>query len=376
MKKLFLLLILSGLFLVKGFGQSVGIGTNIPDNSAILDVKSGTKGMLIPRTNPAGRNAISNPAKGLLVYDTTDNFLWYYNGAGWNTVGSGFQLPFAANTSINTGNAVFSIINNGSTTPVYAENTNPGAIGVQSFGGLRGVDAFSWNGTGSRSSIGVFGSYYGGPFGAPTVGGVGVMGIGLGGGFPSLTLNNKHFGMYAQASDYGIYAKAPFNTGVAALFFGQTWMQGSQHYSHFNFGVNEDTYIRAGKDNSLIVIGDGTGQRVAIGSTTVASGFSLSVSGKVITEEVQIQLKTAWPDYVFSNHYRLTTLEELECFISQHRHLPNIPTAAEIEKDGLQVGDLQKRMMEKIEELTLYLIGLKKENEQLKNRVEQLEKNN
>ena len=150
-------------------------------------------------------------------------------------------------------------------------------------------------------------------------------------------------------------------TGVdgTAAFFGTT------HVSHFNYSTAENTYIRGGKDNALIIIGDGTGQRIAIGSSTVANGFTLSVSGKVITEEVQIQLKTAWPDYVFLQNHKLTPLSELENYIQQHQHLPNIPSAGEIEKKGLVVGDMQKRMMEKIEELTLYILELNKRIEVL-----------
>ncbi len=154
-------------------------------------------------------------------------------------------------------------------------------------------------------------------------------------------------------------------TGVdgTAAFFGTT------HVSHFNYGSAENTYIRGGKDNALIIIGDGTGQRIAIGSSTVANGFTLSVSGKVITEEVQIQLKTAWPDYVFRKNYTLIPLTEVENFIHQHQHLPNIPSAGEIEKNGLVVGDMQKRMMEKIEELTLYIIQQDKRIRELEKQV-------
>ena len=150
-------------------------------------------------------------------------------------------------------------------------------------------------------------------------------------------------------------------TGVdgTAAFFGTT------HVSHFNYSTAENTYIRGGKDNALIIIGDATGQRIGIGSSTVANGFTLSVSGKVITEEVQIQLKTSWPDYVFSNSYNLKSLQDLENYIAQHQHLPNIPSAGEIEKNGLVVGDMQKRMMEKIEELTLYILELNKRIEVL-----------
>lgn len=369
MKQYLILFVSIAIVSISVNGQSVGIGTPLPDNSALLELKSGSKGLLIPRTNPEGRNGISSPAKGLMVYDTTDNSFWYYNGASWNTVGSAFSLPYSANTAINTGNAVFSINNNGLATALYAENINESALGLQVYGGLRGIDATAWNGSGARTSIGVFGTYnFGLPI-SPAVGGVGIMGLGRGGSLPAQALNAKHFGVYAEANDYGIYAKAPPSTGIAAQFQGQTWFQGTQHISHINFGLTENTYIRAGKDNALIIIGDAPGQRVAIGTGTAANGFSLSVSGKVISEEVQIQLRSAWPDYVFSDQYHLASLESLEQFIQTHHHLPNIPRAAEVEKNGLIVGDMQKRMMEKIEELTLYIIQLQKRIDSLENKI-------
>jgi len=110
-----------------------------------------------------------------------------------------------------------------------------------------------------------------------------------------------------------------------------------------------------------------------IGSGNPAAGYQLSVKGKVICEEAKVQLNASWPDYVFASSYQKKSLYQLEDYILQHRHLPNIPSAAEVEQNGLLLGDMQKRMMEKVEELTLYLIELKKENDQLKKRVKKLE---
>ncbi len=71
------------------FAQSVGINTTAPHASAILDIKSNTKGMLVPRTSTSSRLAIVNPAKGLMVYDTTANSFWFYNGASWGAIAAG-----------------------------------------------------------------------------------------------------------------------------------------------------------------------------------------------------------------------------------------------------------------------------------------------
>lgn len=115
---------------------------------------------------------------------------------------------------------------------------------------------------------------------------------------------------------------------------------------------------------------DGT---VSMGSTNLnaennalGSGYKLKVFGKIISEEVRVQLKTAWPDYVFEKNYQLRSLDDVGKFIETNKHLPGIPSAAEIEKDGQMLGELQRKLLEKVEELTLYVIELKKEIELLK----------
>jgi hypothetical protein len=101
-----------------------------------------------------------------------------------------------------------------------------------------------------------------------------------------------------------------------------------------------------------------------VGIGTLNPTYKLSVNGDIRTKEVVVE--TGWADYVFDNKYKLAPLEDVEKFIQQYKHLPNIPSAKEVKEKGLHVGDVQKRMMEKIEELTLYMIELKKEIEALK----------
>lgn len=107
---------------------------------------------------------------------------------------------------------------------------------------------------------------------------------------------------------------------------------------------------------------------VLIGTTneTLGDGYRLRVKGKIISEEIKVQLQAQWPDYVFHENYELKPLKEVEQYIQEHKHLPNIPAAAEIQHSGIEVGEMQRKMMEKIEELTLYMIELKKENEEVK----------
>jgi hypothetical protein len=87
--------------------------------------------------------------------------------------------------------------------------------------------------------------------------------------------------------------------------------------------------------------------------------YLFEVKGTMRAQEVIIETNN-WPDYVFDAGYDLLPLREVEKYISEHNHLPNIPPAGELEAQGLEMGDMQKRMMEKIEELTLYIIDLEK----------------
>lgn len=85
----------------------------------------------------------------------------------------------------------------------------------------------------------------------------------------------------------------------------------------------------------------------------------LQVRGLIRAQEVKVEVAN-WPDYVFANNYSLPSLEETEKYIKEKGHLPGIPTAAEAAKNGIELGDMNKKLLQKIEELTLYLIEMKK----------------
>ncbi len=126
-----------------------------------------------------------------------------------------------------------------------------------------------------------------------------------------------------------------------------------------------DSYTN-GFTERMRVKGDG---RVCIGTTTPAVGYMLSVDGKIIAEEVRVQLKSNWPDYVFKDDYKRMPLNELENYVKQNSHLPGFEPAAVMEKQGADVGEIQRRLVEKVEELTLHLIDV---NHRLINMTEQL----
>lgn len=94
----------------------------------------------------------------------------------------------------------------------------------------------------------------------------------------------------------------------------------------------------------------------------------LVVDGTVCAKEVRVALSggPCWPDYVFGEDYKLRELSDLENYIKTNKCLPDIPTAEEVTNSGVELGDMQARMLKKIEELTLYIIELKKENEEIR----------
>jgi hypothetical protein len=127
-----------------------------------------------------------------------------------------------------------------------------------------------------------------------------------------------------------------------------------------------------GAPNHLGIYGRISGWSLVMNTVTGNVGIGifnptqkLAVNGTIRSKEVIVE-NTGWPDYVFDNAYKLKPLDEVEKFIALNKHLPNIPSAKEVEEKGLSLGDMQKKMMEKIEELTLYIIELKKELEMLK----------
>jgi hypothetical protein len=98
------------------------------------------------------------------------------------------------------------------------------------------------------------------------------------------------------------------------------------------------------------------------------AGYHLAVNGNIRSKEVVVE--TGWADYVFDKKYKLPALSEVEKFIGQNKHLPGIPSAQEIKTNGLKVGDMQTKMMQKIEELTLYIIEQGKKIEKLEKKLE------
>jgi len=105
-------------------------------------------------------------------------------------------------------------------------------------------------------------------------------------------------------------------------------------------------------------------QRLSIGCEAV-SGFKLAVNGAIRATEIKVE-STGGADFVFEDDYQLKSLEEVEQFVEENNHLPDIPSAKQMEEKGVGLAEMNKLLLQKVEELTLYVIEQQKEIVQLK----------
>ncbi len=104
-----------------------------------------------------------------------------------------------------------------------------------------------------------------------------------------------------------------------------------------------------------------------VGIGTASPDAKLSVKGQIHAQEVKVDLNgSVAPDYVFNKDYQLTSLDSIKNYIDQNKHLPEVPSAKEMEKNGVQLGEMNMLLLKKIEELTLYVIDQQKQIEQLR----------
>jgi len=164
------------------------------------------------------------------------------------------------------------------------------------------------------------------------------------------------------------------NSGQATIFFHHHGLVAHQlRYNSSNFFLEAagNGYGTNSTPNFYV------GGNVGIGTTTTDA--KLSVKGQVHAQEVKVDLNGAVaPDYVFEKDYKLTSLEEIKNYIDQNKHLPEVPSAKEMEKNGVQLGEMNMLLLKKIEELTLYtiemnkkIIELTKVNENQQSQIEQ-----
>jgi hypothetical protein len=137
------------------------------------------------------------------------------------------------------------------------------------------------------------------------------------------------------------------------------------------FGAGDNLTIEAENGANKILLNPNSGGNVGIGTNTPDE--KLTVKGKIKANKIKVSGAGA-PDYVFEESYQVATLEEVEGYIKKNKHLPEVPSAKEFERDGIALGDMNKLLLKKIEELTLHVIDMNKrmqkleaENQKLKN---------
>lgn len=156
-------------------------------------------------------------------------------------------------------------------------------------------------------------------------------------------------------------------TSVSTIGF-----KGSTSLNEYNVRVGADGNDFISYTNNVERMRINSNGKVGIG--TAIPDEKLTVNGKIHAQEVRIDLSSPMtvPDYVFANDYKLKSLEEVEAYIKQNSHLPEIPSAKEIEKNGLMLAEMNMNLLKKIEELTLYSIDQNKKIEAQAKEIESL----
>lgn len=144
------------------------------------------------------------------------------------------------------------------------------------------------------------------------------------------------------------------------------------HISAANAGSN--LYFETGRLGAAATIRMTVNNVGNVGIGTTAPGsYKLAVEGTIGARRVKVT-QGSWADFVFHPDYKLPSLEEVEQFVKINQHLPEIPSAKEVEKEGLDVGEMNRKLLQKIEELTLYIIEIKKESTKQRTELEILKK--
>ncbi|MDB5025954.1 MAG: hypothetical protein JWP78_3709 [Mucilaginibacter sp.] len=206
----------------------------------------------------------------------------------------------------------------------WTDNSN-GAVNYFYDGVTNGVTNFSVRADGQ--------GYFAGNVGIGTTSPNGYLSLGS-------SISNKKLFVY----DDGTGASGFGQAGSEFRIFGVS--SGTNHISFGKYQLPNDSFTEQMRiDNS---------GNVSIG-TSNANGYKFAVQGNVHAQQVTIDV-TNWPDYVFKKDYQLPTLTEVKAYIDQNHHLPDMPSEQEVAKDGLNLGEMNKLLTKKVEELTLYLI--------------------
>jgi len=401
------------------FSQNVGIGTTSP--AAKLDVKANSRYV-------AQFNGLSPMYMGIFEGDEYRGYWGSYSGAaedvdfGTGTGTSGkLHLTIQANPRLTINNE--GLVGIGTINPKHLLHVNGGDLFVQSSSGLirfgyQGSNEWQMATTGAGADLRWYTTTDGGSTITPRHyfsqnGNVGIGGF-SGPGVPNARLEIIGAGNTSSTNTFMLRSSngdtlwrfrddGRMGIGYNGTSFGRTINLGGDGV---NFYTTDEAAFGGAifpTDTSLVIWSDPGANRYLVlqpawGNTGVgtyspnakfhvngsmligndaaraATGYALSVDGKIIAEDVLIQNSTAWPDYVFDDSYRLTPLTELATIIKKQKHLPNMPSAAQVgAANGFAVGEMNRKLLEKVEELTLYLIQVNNEKKVLEDRITKLE---
>lgn len=265
----------------------------------------------------------------------------YRNG----NVGIGTTTP-TAQLTVSTGGPIISLFKHTGTANAaitVANNTGFMNLGI----GATTPHPYIWSNTGK---------FFIGDDANPTMFiGMGNGNVGIGTSAPASKLDINITSGTGTTPQYGLLLKtASFSTEENAT------------NSYFLKAMDEGNQMTA-----FIINGKGN---VGIG-TDNPSSFKLAVEGSIAAREILVTLQTPFPDYVFNSNYDLRNLDSLENFINKNKHLPGIPSATDVQKDGrIPLGEMNNKLLEKIEELTLYIIELNKKVQKLEQENKEIKK--
>ena len=191
-----------------------------------------------------------------------------------------------------------------------------------------------------------------------------------GGGTPGALIQTE-----STSTAVGILGASTYPAGASFWAYGQTHASypGSAYIVSGGTGTSNTGLIEfanrssSGYSAKMDILANG---RVGIG--TASPQYLLSVKGTVGAEEF-IVTNSGWSDYVFRPGYRLRPLSEVGAYIQANHHLPDIPSEAEVKEKGVSMGEMQSKLLGKVEELTLHMIQQEKENQELRQRIARLE---
>ena len=190
--------------------------------------------------------------------------------------------------------------------------------------------------------------------------------VGIGTTSPNSILHVK--GAAPPLTDATFQQRIEGTESKAGLYISHSGNGGVIGFANLGSGNRSNVfYITSGHatigNHGLVMDNDGN-----VGIGQINPNEKLEVNGTIRSKKVKVEA-TGWPDYVFAKNYGLRTLSEVEDFIKINQHLPDVPSAKEVEANGLDLGDMDATLLKKVEELTLYIIKQNKRLEKLEKEI-------